>query len=316
MAVRNPTPPAGANTQIQYNNAGAFGASARFTWTDSLTSVLQVGKDGDTSATVRPQATTAGNGVDLTLQAGTSSDAAAGAAASLNLLGADGNPNAVFAGGISIKGGNGVFANTQGGTIIGAGGDGSGTATGGTFQFTGGKGGPTNGNGGSISFIGGSGQGSGVGGSITFQPGGSITGGCGSVTATLSGPVAANNGSFNVTTSNTTSGNAGSINFTAGRSTTGAPGSINLTANTTAAGLAGDINLKTKNVLRASVQGASGIFKLQVLTVATLPAAATVGTGGKSMVSDALAPAFGAAVVGGGAVTVPVYTDGATWFVG
>jgi hypothetical protein len=48
-------------------------------------------------------------------------------------------------------------------------------------------------------------------------------------------------------------------------------------------------------------------------TVAGLPA----GTqGDRAFVSDALAPVFGAAVAGGGAVKVPVYYTGAAWFVG
>jgi hypothetical protein len=50
--------------------------------------------------------------------------------------------------------------------------------------------------------------------------------------------------------------------------------------------------------------------------VANLPAAATVGAGARSFVTNALAPSFGAAVVGGGAVSVPVYSDGTTWNVG
>lgn len=50
--------------------------------------------------------------------------------------------------------------------------------------------------------------------------------------------------------------------------------------------------------------------------VASLPAAATVGAGSRCFVSDALGPVFGAAVVGGGAVNVPVYSDGANWLVG
>jgi hypothetical protein len=52
------------------------------------------------------------------------------------------------------------------------------------------------------------------------------------------------------------------------------------------------------------------------LTVGTLPSAATVGTGTRAFVTDALAPTFGSAVVGGGAVNVPVYSTGAAWFVG
>jgi len=51
-----------------------------------------------------------------------------------------------------------------------------------------------------------------------------------------------------------------------------------------------------------------------VLTVATLPATPTAGE--RAMVSNALAPAFGAPVAAGGAVTVPVFYDGAAWIVG
>ncbi len=53
--------------------------------------------------------------------------------------------------------------------------------------------------------------------------------------------------------------------------------------------------------------------QLKNYTVATLPTGAQYDT---AMVSDALAPTFGAAVVGGGTVTVPVYYTGAAWFVG
>jgi hypothetical protein len=51
-------------------------------------------------------------------------------------------------------------------------------------------------------------------------------------------------------------------------------------------------------------------------TVAALPSAATTGAGSRCHVSDALGPVFGAAVAGGGAVSVPVYSDGANWLVG
>ena len=51
-------------------------------------------------------------------------------------------------------------------------------------------------------------------------------------------------------------------------------------------------------------------------TVATLPSAATSGKGARSFVTDALAPTFGATVVGGGAVAIPVYSDGTNWKVG
>jgi hypothetical protein len=51
-------------------------------------------------------------------------------------------------------------------------------------------------------------------------------------------------------------------------------------------------------------------------TVATLPSAATSGVGARSFVTDASAPTFGATVSGGGAVAVPVYSDGTNWKVG
>jgi hypothetical protein len=51
-------------------------------------------------------------------------------------------------------------------------------------------------------------------------------------------------------------------------------------------------------------------------TVATLPFASVAGKGARSFVTDALAPTFGATVVTGGAVAVPVYSDGVNWKVG
>jgi hypothetical protein len=51
-------------------------------------------------------------------------------------------------------------------------------------------------------------------------------------------------------------------------------------------------------------------------TVATLPSAVTSGKGARSFVTDALAPTFGATVITGGAIAVPVYSDGTNWKVG
>jgi len=50
--------------------------------------------------------------------------------------------------------------------------------------------------------------------------------------------------------------------------------------------------------------------------VADLPSAVDSGVGARSFVTDANGPTFGATVVGGGAVKVPVYSDGANWKVG
>jgi hypothetical protein len=51
-------------------------------------------------------------------------------------------------------------------------------------------------------------------------------------------------------------------------------------------------------------------------TVADLPSAADSGVGARSFATDALTPVFGSAVVGGGAVATPVYSDGTNWIVG
>jgi len=51
-------------------------------------------------------------------------------------------------------------------------------------------------------------------------------------------------------------------------------------------------------------------------TVATLPFASVAGKGARAFVTDALAPVFGATVATGGAVAVPVYSDGTNWKVG
>ena len=62
--------------------------------------------------------------------------------------------------------------------------------------------------------------------------------------------------------------------------------------------------------------GSTAHIKVPGVIVANLPAAATAGAGARSFVTDALAPTFGSAVTGGGAVNVPVYSTGAAWNVG
>lgn len=57
----------------------------------------------------------------------------------------------------------------------------------------------------------------------------------------------------------------------------------------------------------------SGTLRLKGYTVATLPAGVV---GDCAYVTDALAPAWGVAVAGGGAVTIKVFYDGTNWIVG
>jgi len=74
------------------------------------------------------------------------------------------------------------------------------------------------------------------------------------------------------------------------------------------------------NILRLYfVQLNSAVNLLQVppvYLVADLPSAVDSGVGARSFVTDATGPTFGATVVGGGAVKVPVYSDGTNWKVG
>jgi hypothetical protein len=53
-----------------------------------------------------------------------------------------------------------------------------------------------------------------------------------------------------------------------------------------------------------------------VYNVAGLPNAAPAGMGARAVVEDATSNAFGTAVVGGGSIKVPVYSDGSAWYVG
>ena len=50
--------------------------------------------------------------------------------------------------------------------------------------------------------------------------------------------------------------------------------------------------------------------------VADLPSAIDSGSGARAFVSDATTPTFGNVVVGGGAVKIPVCSDGTDWRVG
>ena len=82
----------------------------------------------------------------------------------------------------------------------------------------------------------------------------------------------------------------------------------------------GNLALQTNNGTTAltldSSQNATfaGWAKFPVYTVAGLPAAGTPGR--RAFVNNALTPVALSAVVGGGAITVPVYDNGTTWIVG
>jgi len=124
----------------------------------------------------------------------------------------------------------------------------------------------------------------------------------------------------------TIGGTSGTGTQTIGQSTVSQ--TTNIQAGATASGSTKAMNIgtgglagSTTNIAIGSTTGTStttfnGITKNQTYTVANLPSASTSGVGASAFVTNALAPTFGATVAGGGAVAVPVYSDGTNWKVG
>ncbi len=80
-----------------------------------------------------------------------------------------------------------------------------------------------------------------------------------------------------------------------------------------------------RSVLQNGVQALWAIAKalqdslpvtVGVSNVAGLPSATTAGQGAKRVVTDATVTTFASIVAGGGANTVPVYSDGSAWRIG
>lgn len=61
---------------------------------------------------------------------------------------------------------------------------------------------------------------------------------------------------------------------------------------------------------------ATSYIKTTATTVANLPSAATAGAGARAFVTDATATTFASTVAGGGANSVPVYSDATNWRIG
>jgi len=75
------------------------------------------------------------------------------------------------------------------------------------------------------------------------------------------------------------------------------------------------IDFFTNGASRFSIPSIGGVRIIPV-NVASLPSAATVGTGGRHHVTDATATTFNSVVAGGGANSVPVFSDGTNWRIG
>jgi hypothetical protein len=139
-----PTQPAGSTTQIQYNNGGAFGASANFTYT-SGTNTLTTGNitGSATSMIIQPRAVTSGGGGYLELNtrsgAGTNSN---GGDLNFNLGAGNGTGSggnfSLSTGNLGSDNGavfiiNGATPGVGGAVVVGSGY--AGTGAGGDYQF-------------------------------------------------------------------------------------------------------------------------------------------------------------------------------------
>jgi hypothetical protein len=146
--------PAGADTQIQYNNAGVLGANANFTYSSAL-NTLSLGPATGTATFTTRAPTTAQNPSTFVIAAQNSiRTAGTSPGGPLTLRSGNGRPTGAGAGGaLSITSGN---AGT--------------TGAGGAINITAGAGGTTSGDGGAINITGGSPT-SGLGGDVTVQSG-------------------------------------------------------------------------------------------------------------------------------------------------
>lgn len=191
------TAPAGSNTQIQFNNAGAFGATAGFSYNTSgvnyvfniapaninaviIGPVAPTGSQTSTPITIGTQNASATNGVGGSITVSTGNGLGSGAS-----------------GGMSFTTGSSVTATAGGMTFT----TGAGNPNGGAITFQGGNGRTPNGGGGSVVMRGGQAVGSGTGGSFTLESGFANT-----------GP----SGSFNLLGGASTSGVGGSFQLLAG----------------------------------------------------------------------------------------------------
>lgn len=103
------------------------------------------------------------------------------------------------------------------------------------------------------------------------------------------------------------------VNIANGASASGRTKTVNIGTNG-ASGSTTVINIGTAyTTSNPTITTLNGLIKQQTYTVVNLPAGTS---GSRAFVTNALAPSFGAAVVGGGAVGVPVYHDGTSWKVG
>lgn len=211
--------PASPTTSVQFNNAGAFGGSANFTYNTGTNTVSFGNITGSALAmTIQPLAPTSGSAGALTVQARA---------------------------GVATNGAGGALNLTAGSSV--------GTANGGNFTCTAGNGNINAGaNGGSMFFTGGSGY---FGGGMIFAAGaGGFSGG----NLSFAGGSGSNGGSVGFTSGAGTSGSAGNFSFSTAVGNLGSGNMLMETGEVTFSGDSGALNFVTGAAAQNSDGGLSG----------------------------------------------------------
>ncbi len=233
--------PAGVNTQVQFNNNGAFGASAAFTYTIG-SQTLQVGSAGVAtisapSLTINTSSTSVAN-FTATLASATAANSAGGL---FSFTSGDGLG--------SGQGGSITFATGNGGQVTG-------TGSAGDFIINTGFGGVTGGSGGNITFsLGGANAGNSAGGTLSVL--------CGASTGS------GNGGGFSVTSGSAVdTGSGGSISIIGGGGggTSGTGGTLLLSAGDASAGNSNGGSAVISSGAKAG-SGSNGTLSLKIANV-------------------------------------------------
>lgn len=224
---------AGSDTQIQFNDGGAFGADADHTWNKTTNRETVNGSVSGLDA-----GTVTSNGGALIVKGGTGG-ATSGNGGTLTLTGGD--PVGSGTGGnITIFGQQGVGANNVGSTVAIQGGVSAGSGTGGNVSIL--AAGSVTGSAGVVNITGGAGGNtSGDAGAVNLNGGTPAAGAGGSVNITAKNGVGTNQNGGNVVItlgSATGSGTVGALQFVGGN-TTGAQTATFVAANKPGAGTAG-----------------------------------------------------------------------------
>lgn len=229
--------PGGANTQVQFNDAGAFAGSTGLTFNKG-SSILSLGGDFRLNGfgnydnfTINPTDTTVNDfGADLTISAGIPTFNDNNLGGNLTLSGGNGmtgGSTSSKGGTATLKGGNSFSGNSDGGNALVIGGTANGTGAGGLVEV---RGGPPAG---------------GVGGGVVLQASGSVTDGFGSGGVTISG---------GTSTTGNSSGGSLSLNGGGGRGNADGGGITILSGTGGDSGNGGSLSFQSGN------GGASGGF--------------------------------------------------------